>query len=128
MHHHARGLVDDQQHVVLVDHVQRDVLALGLQRDGGQIVGEDCDRSGGEFEARDVADLAVHRELAVADQLLDMRPREVGKTRGQHLVDAFVRVVFVERELVHSAVFRFVRHRRLRLPVSFPVCVRANAP
>ena len=131
MHHHARGLVDDQQHVVLVDHVQRDVLALGTVGHGREGIGEAGDGSGGEFEARHVADFAVHGELAVADELLDMRAREVGAVRRQHLVDAFVRVEFAERELVHSAVVSgsgFVRHRRTPRLVSFPVCVRANAP
>ena len=42
MHHQALGLVDDDDVVVLVDDIERDILARGLGGDGFRHV--DCDR------------------------------------------------------------------------------------
>ncbi len=42
MHHEARGLVDDDDVVVLIDDIERDILAGGLGRDRFRHV--DCDR------------------------------------------------------------------------------------
>jgi hypothetical protein len=77
MHHHARGLVDDDDVGVLVEDLERQVLGRRFRRRGRRhvhgylLTGLDC-----EVCARLPA-LQMH--VTVGDQLLDLRAGELGQ-------------------------------------------------
>ena len=86
VHDHADGLVDDDESVVLIEHVERDILAFGLGvfrlgcNEGDCLAGLDA-----------VFGLARHRAVdahrALKDQVLDTVAAEIGKGPGQGRVE-----------------------------------------
>ncbi len=91
MHHEASGLVDDDDVVVLIDDIERDILAHRLG--GGRFRHIDCDRIAGSDMISGIANGgvldggAVDRNLAGEDQRLQPRPGKFGKVFGQHAVE-----------------------------------------
>jgi hypothetical protein len=86
MHHQAIRLVDDDQVVVLIDDIKRDILALRLRGDRRRHV--DCDRIPATDMISGVADGGVlHGHLAVEDQRFQPRARQVGQARREHAVE-----------------------------------------
>ena len=59
MHHEPVGLVDDDDVVVLIDDIERDILAPGLG--GDRLRHVDCDRIAGSDMISGVADRGVFR-------------------------------------------------------------------
>ena len=96
MNHKARGLVDDDDGVVLVDHFKFDVL-LGLERKGLFHAGrfEKLDFVAlGRLRADLVHDSAVHLDGARFDHLLQTRAGNVGHEGGEHFVQALAPEAF----------------------------------
>ncbi len=76
MHHEPLGLVDDDDVVVLVDDIERDILAGRLGGDRFRHV--DCDRIAGGDMISGVADGgAFDRDLAGEDQRFQPRARQL---------------------------------------------------
>lgn len=93
MHHQPGGLVDDDEVVVLIDHVQRDILALRLggygrrDRDGEFLAGFDP-------QIRVFYGRARSRNRAFRQKRLQAGARKIGQMRCQKTVEplAFIRV------------------------------------
>ena len=87
VHHKARGLVDDDDVLVLVDDLKRDRLAPGFGFDRLRQV--DYDR----LARRDMISGVAHGggsdpHLAFEDQRFQPRPRQLGQSRREHAVEA----------------------------------------
>ncbi len=87
MHHQPRRLVDDDQVLVLEDHLQRDVLPHRIGRPRRR------DHQGDHVALGDLAlavagDDAVEGDAALLDDLLQARPRDLAGEHGQRLVQA----------------------------------------
>ena len=91
MHDETGGLVDDDDRIVLVDHVELHVL---LGREGERLV------KMGLLEQRDLValgdllahlldDLAVHLDASLLDELLQTSSGNIGHQGGENLVKAF---------------------------------------
>ena len=86
MHHQPFGLVDDDDVVVLIDDIERDILSGRLGRDGLRHV--DCDRIACRDMISGVADGGVFdRDLAGEDQRFQPRARQLRKAHRQHAVE-----------------------------------------
>jgi hypothetical protein len=86
MHHEASRLVDDDNVVVLVDDIERDILARGLG--GHRLRNVDCDRIADSDMISGVADgSAFQAHGARKDQRFQPRPRQLGQARRQHAVE-----------------------------------------
>src|SRR5579862_539426 len=86
MHHQARGLVDDDKVIVLIDDIERDILALRLRGHRRRHV--DCDRIPGCDMISGVADGGVlHGHLAVEDQRFQPRARQFAEAGREHAVE-----------------------------------------
>jgi len=86
MHHEAAGLVDDDDIVILVDDIERDILRPRLGRDGlGDV---DCDRIAGGDMISGVANRGIFNGyLAGEDQRLQPRSGQFVKACGKHAVE-----------------------------------------
>ena len=86
MHHQAPGLVDDDDVVILVDDIERDIFAGGLGGDGLRHV--DCDRIAGGDMISGVADGgASDGDLACEDQRFQPRTRQLRTAYREHAVE-----------------------------------------
>ena len=86
MHDEAGRLVDDDDVVVLVNDIERDLFAQGLGGHRRRHV--DCDRIPLHDMISGVADGRVfHRDLAVEDQGFQPRPRQFVQARREHAVE-----------------------------------------
>ena len=86
MHHHAFGLVDHQQMLVLIDDFQRDVLRHGLN---GLCVRNFQKDGVARLELQAFGDqLAVAQHMTVGHQRLQSRPGKAGVLAAQKAVDA----------------------------------------
>ena len=81
MDDHAGGLVDREQMVVLIQHVEREIFRRHADP-GGVVWQEDADVSTGMGTRRDTAHrLAVHADLPVFNPDLNLRSRRRGDVR-----------------------------------------------
>ena len=86
MHHKPAGLVDDDDVVVLIDNIERDILTGGLRRNGLRDV--DCDRIAGGDMISGVADGgASEADGTSQDQRLQPRARQLRAAHRQHAVE-----------------------------------------
>ena len=86
MHDQSLGLVDDDDVVVLVDHVERNGFGRRLRRRGRRHV--DDDRGAGIDAMARITDRApVDRDRTGLDQRLEPRARQLGDMRGEHAVE-----------------------------------------
>ncbi|MNY42411.1 hypothetical protein D3C86_1772970 [compost metagenome] len=109
MHHHARGLVDHQQVLVFVDHVDGQGLGLeglALQRRAhldAQLV------AGLDLERRLFHHALVQLHRAQRQQLLQIAARKFGHQCAQRLVQAQAMLLKGHRRLAHLENFFFQR-------------------
>ena len=86
MHHQAPGLVDDDDVVVLIDDIERDLFARGLG--GDRLRHVDCDRiAAGDMISGVANGGAFDADGTGQDQRFQPRARQVGKAHRQHAVE-----------------------------------------
>ena len=114
MHHQSPRLVDNDDVVVLIDDVERDIFARGFSRDRLRHV--DCDRIPGGDMISGVADRgASDHHLALEDQHFQPRARELLKLPRKHPVEPARVLVAGDGELQPLA-FRCVLFQRRARP------------
>ena len=97
MDDHPRRLVHDEEMLVLVGDIERNVLGNDLERPGraeGQRDPLPLPHLPGRFDRR----LAVDQHIPRADRFLDPRARELGDLRAQEGIEALSDVVFIDEE------------------------------
>ncbi len=86
MHHETPGLVDDDDIVVLIDDIERDILAFGLG--GDRLRHVDCDRIARCDVISGVANgKAFDGDLPRQDQRFQPRSRQFRKAQCEHAVE-----------------------------------------
>ena len=103
MNDEVAGFVDDDDVVILVNHVERNGLGRGLGRLRRRHV--DGDRGAGIDAVVRIADrAAVERDGAGLDQRLEPRPRQLGEMAGEHAVEPLAGLLGGDHD-------RFLRYR-----------------
>ncbi len=115
VHDHAVFLIDDDDVLIFVKHLQGDVLCDGLGGDG--LGNRDADAVAEFHRITWLGGFVIAQDEMLANQLLDPRAREVGQTAGQPGIDA-VCARLINRE-DHDVRFRAPACWRIRRGV-FP--------
>ena len=97
MHHHARRLVDHHQPLVLIEHVQGDVLRP--RRRAGNLRQHDHDPLARLEPIRRLAAPAVHPDAAGRNHAAEMNPAVVGKMARQEGVQPVAGLGGLDRDL-----------------------------